>query len=110
MLKVDLQGLGVAPAATGRAFVSAESGLIFSAERLPRLGANRTYQLWVIPKDQAPISLGVMDLAKPYRIPVPPELYGEGRTTAQLVVTAEQLGGSPDKKPHGPAIAAGQFS
>jgi anti-sigma-K factor RskA len=50
-----------------------------------------------------------MDLNKPYRIPVPPELEGAGRTTSQLVVTAEQLGGSPDRKPHGPAIAAGKF-
>ena len=75
-----------------------------------RLTAKQSPELWVIPKDQAPISLGVMDAAKPYRIPVPPELEGAGRTTAQLVVTAEQLGGSPDKKPHGPAIAAGAFA
>jgi anti-sigma-K factor RskA len=74
-----------------------------------KLTSQQSPELWVIPKDQAPISLGVMDLAKPYRIPVPPELEGAGRTTAQLVVTAEQLGGSPDKKPHGPAIAAGAF-
>jgi len=33
----------------------------------------------------------------------------ELRQARQLVVTAEQLGGSPDKKPHGPVIAAGKF-
>jgi len=61
MIKVDLKGQGTAPSAAGRAFVSAEQGLIFSAEQLPRLGANRTYQLWVIPKGASPISAGVFD-------------------------------------------------
>jgi anti-sigma-K factor RskA len=75
-----------------------------------KLTAKQSPELWIIPKDQAPISLGVMDTAKPYRIPIPPQLEGAGRTSAQLVVTAEQLGGSPDKKPHGPAIAAGTFA
>jgi anti-sigma-K factor RskA len=67
-------------------------------------------ELWVIPDGQAPISLGVMDTSKPYRVPIPMQMNGEGRTTATLAVTAEQLGGSPDKKPHGPIIAAGKFS
>lgn len=74
-----------------------------------KLTSQQSPELWVIPAGQAPISLGVMDPSKPYRIPLPADLEGQGRTTAQLVVTAEQLGGSPDKKPHGPAIAAGAF-
>jgi anti-sigma-K factor RskA len=75
-----------------------------------KLTDRQSPELWVIPKGQDPISLGVMDLAKPYRIPIPGDLEGAGRTTATLAVTAEQLGGSPDKKPHGPIIAAGTFS
>jgi anti-sigma-K factor RskA len=74
-----------------------------------KVTTQQSAELWVIPDGQAPISLGVMDTAKPYRIPIPMQMNGQGRTTAQLVVTAEQLGGSPDKKPHGPAIAAGKF-
>lgn len=75
-----------------------------------KLTAKQSPELWVIPEGQAPISLGVMDLTQPYRIPLPADLQGAGRTTSQLVVTAEQLGGSPDKKPHGQAIAAGKFA
>jgi anti-sigma-K factor RskA len=74
-----------------------------------KVTASQSPELWVIPDGQAPISLGVMDATKPYRIPVPMQMNGQGRTASQLVVTAEQLGGSPDKKPHGPAIAAGRF-
>ncbi|HET9159890.1 MAG TPA: anti-sigma factor [Caulobacteraceae bacterium] len=74
-----------------------------------KLTDDQSPELWVIPAGAQPISLGVMDRTKPYRIPIPMQMNGEGRTTAQLVVTAEQLGGSPDKKPHGPAIAAGKF-
>ena len=66
-------------------------------------------ELWVIPEGADPVSLGVMDLDKPYRIPIPTEMQGAGKVTATLAVTAEQLGGSPDKKPHGPIIAAGKF-
>ena len=72
--------------------------------------AKNSPELWIIPKGQAPISLGVMDLAKPYRIPMPAGLDGFGRATATLAVTAEQLGGSPDGAPHGPIVAAGTFS
>jgi anti-sigma-K factor RskA len=74
-----------------------------------KLTAQQSPELWVIPDGQTPISLGVMDQTKPYRIPIPMQMNGEGRTTAQPVVTAELLGGSPDRKPHGPAIAAGKF-
>jgi anti-sigma-K factor RskA len=74
-----------------------------------KLTSKQSPELWVIPEGADPISLGVMDLDKPYRIPIPAEMQGAGKTTATLAVTAEQLGGSPDKKPHGPVIAAGKF-
>lgn len=72
--------------------------------------AKNSPELWIIPKGAAPISLGVMDLTKPYRIPMPAGLAGYGRATATLAVTAEQSGGSPDGAPHGPIVAAGTFS
>lgn len=74
-----------------------------------KLKSTQSPELWVIPKGQEPISLGVMDETKPYRIKLPKELEGEGRLTAVLAVTAEQAGGSPDRKPHGPVITAGGF-
>lgn len=73
------------------------------------MASAKSPELWVIPKGHDPISLGVMDLSKPYRIPLPKDLAGADRTTAVLAVTAEQSGGSPDGKPHGPIVAAGGF-
>jgi anti-sigma-K factor RskA len=72
--------------------------------------AKTSPELWVIPQGGDPISLGVMDPAKPYRIPMPAALAGAGLTTAKLAVTAEQAGGSPDGKPHGPIVTVGAFT
>ena len=44
---LKLVGKGTAPQATGRAFVSATKGLIFSATGLPQLPEGQAYQLWL---------------------------------------------------------------
>lgn len=96
MVRVDLKGAGSAPQAVGRAFVSASRGLIFNADSLPRLEADRQYQLWVIPAGPgaAPVSAGVFDVdptgASTLAMPLP-----SGVTTVAVVaVTEEPAGGS----------------
>lgn len=97
MLKVDLKGQGAAPAAVGRAFVSAEKGLVLSVGQLPRLGPNRTYQLWVIPAGSTtPVSAGLFDAdaagTSTVTVPVPQGVTVVAGLT--VAVTDEPRGGS----------------
>ena len=48
MLRVDLKGGAGLPSAAGRAFWSRRAGLMFTAEGLPALPADKVYQLWTI--------------------------------------------------------------
>jgi anti-sigma-K factor RskA len=57
--RIDLAGQAVAPRSTGRAFWSRSRGLVFTALNLPPLPPGRTYQLWVLTAQPAPVSAGV---------------------------------------------------
>ncbi len=95
MTKIDLAGQPVAPSAAARAFWSRKQGLVFAANHLPALPANRTYQLWVVAAKQPPISAGLLTpdaqgnitahIATPQDIPTP----------VALAVTLEPAGGVP---------------
>jgi anti-sigma-K factor RskA len=63
VLRVDLAGQPVAPAATARAYWSRQRGMVFTAASLPPLPANKSYQVWVIADQRPPISAGVMNVA-----------------------------------------------
>lgn len=75
-----------------------------------KMPEGRDAELWVIPEGQDPISLGVMPLDKPMRMPMPEHLRGAGTYTATLAVTDEPIGGSPSGKPTGSVRAAGKFA
>lgn len=57
--RIDLAGQPPAPQSSGRAFWSRSRGLVFTASNLPPLPGGRTYQLWVLTAEPAPISAGV---------------------------------------------------
>ena len=57
--RIDLAGQTAAPQSAGRAFWSRSRGLVFTASNLPALPAGKTYQLWVLTKQPAPISAGL---------------------------------------------------
>jgi len=95
LARIDLAGQAVAPSAAARAYWSRSRGLVLTASNLPALPAGRTYQLWVLTKDPAPMNAGLL---KPDR---------DGRLTYTLVtpvdmpnpvamaVTLEPEGGVP---------------
>lgn len=96
MNRVDLAGQPVAPGATGRAFWSRSRGVVFAASQLPALPAGKTYQLWFVPANAAPVSAGL----------ITPDAQGSATvqfTTpagtpdriAALAVTLEPAGGVP---------------
>jgi len=58
--RVELAGQPAAPSASARAFWSRSRGLVINATNLPPLPAGRTYQLWVLTAQPAPISAGLL--------------------------------------------------
>jgi anti-sigma-K factor RskA len=60
LARIDLAGQPAAPSAAARAFWSRSRGLVFSASNLPAPPPGRTYQLWVLTAQTAPISAGVL--------------------------------------------------
>ncbi|PVM86121.1 anti-sigma factor [Caulobacter radicis] len=75
-----------------------------------KMPEGRDAELWIIPEGQKAISLGVIPMDKPMRIPMPPDLRGEGTYTALLAVTDEPIGGSPTGVATGSVRAAGKFA
>jgi anti-sigma-K factor RskA len=70
----------------------------------------RVPELWLIPADGTPRSLGLIDLGGTQRVVVPAtvlELVTEG---AVLAVSLEPAGGSPTGAPTGPVVATGALT
>lgn len=70
---------------------------------------SHSHELWIIPADGKPRSLGTLPTAGPMRSPVAPSivaLFGEGATIA---ISVEPSGGSPTGQPTGPVVAAGKL-
>ena len=95
LARIDLAGQPDAPDARARAFWSRERGMVFSASRLPPPPPGKTYQVWVVTTDPAPISAGLIEpdpeghvdvvFATPPDIPQP----------KAVAVTLEPAGGVP---------------
>ncbi len=73
-------------------------------------GDGRVPELWVIPADGRPRSLGVIDLGGTRQIVVPPTLLELVADGATLAVSLEPVGGSPTGQPTGPVVATGTLA
>lgn len=104
-----LAGSGPAQDATGVAFWSPATGLVFNARRLPPIDPARAYELWAIPVGGKPISLGILatspDGTASHTAPIPPTVNVE-----TVAVTIEQAGGSPTGQPESQPILAGKIA
>ena len=78
----------------GRLFVSGRKGVVLIASNLPMIGANKTFQLWVIPAKGNPVPSGTFrgdtNSTAVYVRPGPVQT-----DAAALAVTVEPAGGSP---------------
>ena len=100
-VRVDLRGTSPAISATGRAYVSLNQGLVFTAAGLPALPAGRVYQLWVIPPGApAPVSAGF----------VPIDATGRARMTIDLPQGVTSVGTVAVTNEPGPAGSPGPTS
>ena len=106
LMKVDLKGTAGMPAATGRAFMNPERGLVFNADHLAPLRAGQGYQLWVI-NDGKPIAIpntfrpDVNGFAS-VNYPMP-----AGVKTAQVIAVTIEPEGVGSTAPTTPPILAG---
>ena len=92
------------PAAIAVGFDPATGRLTLVPSRL-RTG-ERAAELWVIPADGAPRSLGVVAAAASTRT-APSGLAALIAPGATLAISVEPIGGSPSGKPTGPVILSG---
>jgi len=95
MARIDLAGQAVAPAARARAFWSRDRGLVVAANNLPPLKPGRTYQVWVLPAQGAPISAGLLAPDASGVATVAYETASDLPTPAGVAVSEEKAGGVP---------------
>jgi anti-sigma-K factor RskA len=83
------------------------------AVALSRVGAaqqgNRDFELWVINKDKAPVSMGVIPPGETTRVALSDALRGQVQAGANLAISDEPKGGSPTGQPTGPVVALGEL-
>ncbi|HEY7055559.1 MAG TPA: anti-sigma factor [Vicinamibacterales bacterium] len=93
--RIDLSGQPPAPQASARAFWSRSRGLVFTASNLPSAPAGKTYQLWVLTKQPAPISAGLFKPDSQGRVAAVFETPLDLPQPIGMAVTIEPDGGVP---------------
>jgi anti-sigma-K factor RskA len=71
--------------------------------------AGRSHELWVIPADGTPRSIGVMPGTAPMHLRLAGPMADQFAEGATLAVSVEPAGGSPGDAPTGPVIASGKL-
>ena len=74
------------------------------------LTAGRAPELWLIPKGEKPIAVGMISTTAPITLPLGGALLHQVGPTAVLAVSVEPPGGSPTGQPTGPVIATGAIA
>lgn len=95
LARIDLAGQPAAPSAAARAFWSRSRGLVFTASNLPPPPPGRTYQLWVLTAQPAPISAGLMKPDANGRVSAIFDTPRDLPTPVAMAVTLEPEGGVP---------------
>jgi anti-sigma-K factor RskA len=81
--------------------------LLVTPVRLPADG--RDPELWIIPEDGTPRSLGVIPVSAVTRVAVAPQHQAHIHSGATFAITMEPVGGSPSGAPTGPITASGKI-
>lgn len=87
----------------------ADRSLVVAAAAGVQAVSTRSHQLWVIPSDGTPRSMGVMPANRPMHLRVAGPLAGQLAEGVTLALSVEPSGGSPTGQPTGPVIAAGKL-
>lgn len=81
-----------------------EGGLALRAFAAAAPPPERAYELWMLPADGAPVSLGLLPAAGRHELALAPGLGARLVTAAGLAVSVEPAGGSPTGQPTGPVV------
>ncbi len=71
--------------------------------------AGHAHELWLIPADGKPRSMGMVEPGAARRMAVPPAMLTEMKVEVTLALSVEPAGGSPSGLPTGPVVAAGKL-
>lgn len=71
--------------------------------------SGRDFELWVVEKDQPPVSLGVIPAGSTVHLAVDQRLREKIEQGAVFTISLEPRGGSPTGQPTGPVVAAGDL-
>lgn len=82
--------------------------LLVTPVRLPTGG--RVPELWIIPEDGKPRSLGIIQATGPSAVRVAPGHQAHVHGGATFAISQEPRGGSPTGSPTGPVIASGKIN
>lgn len=83
--------------------------LIVTPAMTPPHDPAKAMEVWVIPADGTPRSMGLMPAEGPMRGTIDPEMGKMLESGATLAISIEQPGGSPTGAPQGPVVASGQL-
>jgi anti-sigma-K factor RskA len=89
------------------ATLDAGSGQLLISPVTAASDATRVPELWLIPADGVPRSLGLIAESGETRVIMPNAMRDLAGPAATLAITLEPQGGAPEGKPTGPVIAAG---
>ncbi len=95
------------PLGTARVLYNAKRGLLVYNGTLPPAPADKSYQLWLVPTNGAPISAGVFESSEGGTDRITAEVPA-GTTAKAFAVTLEPRGGKP--APTGPFVLLGPVS
>ena len=104
---VAMLGDAQAPAKMFAAWDPRTSQLTIMSGAAQATPPSRSHELWVIPADGKPRSLGVMPSGKTIRIRIIQPMVSQLAKGVTLAVSVEPAGGSPTGAPTGPVIASG---
>ncbi|MDP3855591.1 anti-sigma factor domain-containing protein [Phenylobacterium sp.] len=76
----------------------------------PGADPDHSHELWLIPTDGKPRSLGLVEPGASKAMPMKPEMVGMITEGAQLAVSVEPVGGSQQDGPSGPVAAIGKLA
>jgi Anti-sigma-K factor rskA/Putative zinc-finger len=105
-MTVKLAGIGEMPNATGMVKFNSKAGLVlYQASNLPDLPAGKSYQMWLVPTNGAPISAGLLGqggqaFGNLWMAAVPANVEAKA-----FAVTVEPAGGTD--QPTGPKVLLG---
>ncbi len=95
------------PARLVATFDPMSRNLVVAAAAGIAAGSKETHELWMIPKNGTPHSMGVMPPDKPMHAVLPVDVAANFVEGLTLAVSVEPAGGSPSGLPTGPVIASG---